>query len=174
MIAYPTLFEVFEENGLYGLRFVDSKYVVLYPRYKRIKLSWGKSILETNEGKEYELLVETYGDEMFCLREYHNGQGSLLFIDKYGKAIVTIDKEWEAAHTCVVSGVINGFVCGVATLELSGSDEYYSYRLLIDSEGNVIDNYCYALKEEVLNPRDYLNYDGYGIPPARDPNEDLY
>lgn len=174
MFAYPSLFEVFEENGLYGLRFVETKYVVLFPMFKGIKLSWGKSYIETTDGNKYELLVETYGDEKFCVRNNQNGQKSFLFIDQCGQVIITIDDEWEKAHRCNVMGIINGFVCGVATLELSGSNEYYSFRALINSDGNVVSNYCLDLMEEVLNPRDYLNYDGYGISPARDPNEDLY
>ena len=173
MFANASLFEVFEENGLYGLRFVDTKYVVLLPKFKGIKLSLGISFIETTDGDRYELLVETYGDEKFCVRNNQNGQRSYLFIDQCGQVIITIDKEWEKTHRCNVMGVINGFVCGVATLELSGSNEYHSFRALINSEGNVISEYCLDLMEEVLNPKDYLNYDGYGMPPSRDPYEDL-
>lgn len=160
-------FDIFEKDGLYGLKLAQKEYygyVVLPAIYKRIILSDVRSFLETADGKRLEILLETYGSDMICLKEYSHGQQTFFFVDKRGKTVLTIDRSWEIAHVSIVSRVLTGFIYGVATLELSGSNEYFSSRTLIDTEGNVICSYGLDLMEFITNPKDYLNYDGYGMP----------
>ena len=171
MYADRSFFEVFEENGLFGLWLVNSHYVVLPPIYKTIILSWWKSSVDTVDGKRLELLLESYGDDLICLRELQDGHYVFYFINKFGKTVLTIDKEWESSHHYRIGNILSCFMYGVATFELSDSDEYDSFRVLINTEGNVVGDYTLALKKECLNPRDYLNYDGYGLPHKYDPEE---
>ena len=172
---YPDirLFEVFEKEGMFGLRLVNSKWVVLPPKYKRIYIG-PVSFLITEDDKKLTILIETYGDDMICLRDLIDGHNVFYFVDNYGHNVLTIDQKWEEAHRRHVLDVLTSFMCGVVTLELDGSNEYYSMRAIVNKDGGIMSEYCFDLKEEVLNPLDYLNYDGYGMPEGWLSDEDLY